>query len=718
MPTVPRYDNFQTTPGTLPQPHMDAPQVPDVAGQQIGQIAQASNQASAAMYDIAQQAAQVRVNAALNQVRQSAQTLAYDPNQGYLNLKGDAALSRPDGQPLPQEYGSKLDDQVQQISQGLGDDYQRKLFMQQAAQVRTQFVGDVQRHMLGEYRNFAASTNAGTVGLAADDAEKNWSNPDRIRQGVAQARAAVFSQGQLDGKSAAQIQLEQEQTASRIHEVVVQSALKSGQLSYANAYLDANKDELTPEAGLQLLGMVTTARNSQMAQLATTSASQYFQGQTQPTDFDLLVSVVKGIESGGRGDANADGTPVTSPKGAKYAMQVMPATAKNPGFGIQPAQNDTPAEYNRVGTQLLAALVKKYSFNSAQVMAAYNAGTGAVDQAIAAAKKGGNPTAWLDNLPDETKAYVKNGVAKLSSGGNIQFPTESEFVQRATAALGSNPTPEQLTLTQTQAQRQYELLLKSRNEQGDNALRLVQQGLVANGGDFNALDPQLKADLARYNPAGYTQAKSFAGSISNPDKVETDWPTYLSLSNNPQSLAKLTDAQFMQLRTKLSDADFKHFANERAQQLNPTPNKSFASLDTNAVNTALNNRLLSIGINPSPSPGKSLKDAERVATIQKFVRDQLYTVQAQTGQKLTPEQVTQQIDGMFAKNVTFRSTFLGAPVGSPTQTPMLSLQAGDLPGSTVDALKAEWAQKKGITNPTNDQLMRLYWLKRSMGEKL
>ena len=717
MPTVPRYDNFTTTSETLPQPRMESPQMPDVAGQQIGQIAQASDRAGAAALDIYQQASQVRVNAALNQARQSAQTLSYDPSQGYLNLKGEAALNRPDGQPLPDEYGSKLSDQVQQISQGLGDDYQRKMFAQQVAPLQAQFSGDVQRHMLTEQRNFTASTNAGTIGLAADDAERNWSNPDRIRQNVGQIKAAVYSQGTLDGKSAAQIQLDQEAAVSRVHEVVVQSALKSGQLSYANAYMDANKDAMTPEATLQLSGMVTTAMNSQMANLATTAASQHFQGRMQPTEFDRLASVVKGIESGNHGDTNPDGTPVTSPKGAKYAMQVMPATAKNPGFGIQPAQSDTPAEYNRVGSQLLAALVKKYG-NAAQAMAAYNAGTGAVDQAIATAKKSGNPTDWLNNLPGETQTYVKNGAAKLSAGGNVQLPTESEFVQQAVSALGSNPTPEQLSLTQQKAQQQYSLLLKSRNEQGDNALRTAQQALISNGGDFSSLDPQTKADLARYNPAAYNQAKSFGDAIGKPDKVETDWPTYLALSNNPKSLAKLTDAQFMQLRTKLSDADFKHFADERAQQLNPAPSKSYTSLDTSAVNSALSNRLLSIGINPSPSPGKSLNDAERVATIQKFVRDQLYTVQMQTGQKLTPEQITQQIDGMFAKNVAFRSTFLGHAYGSPTQTPMLSLQVGDLPGSTVDALKSEWAQKKGITNPSNDQLMRLYWLKRSMGEKL
>ena len=44
----------------------------------------------------------------------------------------------------------------------------------------------------------------------------------------------------------------------------------------------------------------------------------------------LLQKAVMQVESGGDPDA-------VSPKGALGRMQVMPATASNPGFGIKPA---------------------------------------------------------------------------------------------------------------------------------------------------------------------------------------------------------------------------------------------------------------------------------------------------------------------------------------------------------------------------------------------
>jgi hypothetical protein len=95
-------------------------------------------------------------------------------------------------------------------------------------------------------------------------------------------------------------------------------------------------------------------------------------------------------------------------------MQVMPATARKPGFGIRPAANDSPEEYNRVGTELLGKLTEKYGGDPAKAWAAYNAGSRRVDHALAlAARKGTN---WLDHMPAETQAYVKENVTALGTG--------------------------------------------------------------------------------------------------------------------------------------------------------------------------------------------------------------------------------------------------------------------------------------------------------------
>lgn len=113
-------------------------------------------------------------------------------------------------------------------------------------------------------------------------------------------------------------------------------------------------------------------------------------------------------ESRGR-DFRPDGRPVTSSAGARYAMQVMPGTGGDPGFGVRPASNpNDPAEVNRVGRDYLGAMLKRYDLDPAKAWAAYNGGPGRVDRALS---KGDS---WLSQMPGETRAYVANNLAALN----------------------------------------------------------------------------------------------------------------------------------------------------------------------------------------------------------------------------------------------------------------------------------------------------------------
>lgn len=109
--------------------------------------------------------------------------------------------------------------------------------------------------------------------------------------------------------------------------------------------------------------------------------------------FDRLVNITIQSESGGNPNA-------VSPRGARGLMQVMPGTARDPGFGIRPSDG-TPEDDIRVGKQYLATMRGRYSGDLAKMWAAYNAGPGRVDAAI---QRHGN--AWLRAMPKETRDYV------------------------------------------------------------------------------------------------------------------------------------------------------------------------------------------------------------------------------------------------------------------------------------------------------------------------
>jgi hypothetical protein len=125
------------------------------------------------------------------------------------------------------------------------------------------------------------------------------------------------------------------------------------------------------------------------------------------------------IESGNR--PFAVGPEVSGQGSAKSAMQVMDATATDPGFGVKPAQlNGDPvhdeAERVRVGTEYFNAMKDKYK-NDTLASMAQNWGPGNVDKWLANG-------ADISKIPQETKDYIAK--AHLTSAtDNIVKPSQS-----------------------------------------------------------------------------------------------------------------------------------------------------------------------------------------------------------------------------------------------------------------------------------------------------
>lgn len=87
--------------------------------------------------------------------------------------------------------------------------------------------------------------------------------------------------------------------------------------------------------------------------------------------------------------------------------QVMPATARDPGFGIKPWDGNSHDDLARVGRNYRQAMQGKYDGDLARMWAAYNAGPGRVDRLI-----GQYGDKWLSHAPSETRAYVRNNLRK------------------------------------------------------------------------------------------------------------------------------------------------------------------------------------------------------------------------------------------------------------------------------------------------------------------
>jgi hypothetical protein len=120
-----------------------------------------------------------------------------------------------------------------------------------------------------------------------------------------------------------------------------------------------------------------------------------------------LINKIMMKESGGR-RFDKDGNLLTSPKGAQGEMQVMPGTARDPGYGIRPARAGDADDLARVGREYFNIMLDKYKDPKLAAIA-YNWGPGNTDKWLMA---GADPS----KLPRETQKYS----ADMAAGGEVR----------------------------------------------------------------------------------------------------------------------------------------------------------------------------------------------------------------------------------------------------------------------------------------------------------
>jgi soluble lytic murein transglycosylase len=170
----------------------------------------------------------------------------------------------------------------------------------------------------------------------------------------------------------------------------------------------------TPNYDTPNYGTVSTATTQAVATPQIKSYVTPNVAPNQGTTYDRMLQA----ESGNR-DYDAQGRPITSPKGAMFASQVMPATAAAPGYGVKPAQAQTPEEYNRVGREYFQAMLNKFGGNEQAAIAAYNAGPGKVQQNIGQ----NNGQMNVAQLPKETQGFLGKVQTGLGNVVNNMIPS-------------------------------------------------------------------------------------------------------------------------------------------------------------------------------------------------------------------------------------------------------------------------------------------------------
>lgn len=699
MARVPTYDSFQVEANTLPQVRLNAPQMPDTAGQQAMQMGAAMQQAGgklgAIALDMQQEINQTRLDDAANKAKEAMLRLTFDKDTGYTMLKGNNALERPDGVSLDQEYGDQLQKELDNISSSLGNDAQRQAFQKLASGMATSFRGDVLKHATQEYVTYSLSVADGVQATAMREIMLNYNNPEAVDKAVLRIRGQTYRQAQLTGKSAEWQEAQNRKLTSEAHKLVVKTAMEKGDLKYAEGYMKKYQDQLDGDDYLTLQGTFMKERDIQGGTALGAAIAQNLTAQSG--DANGVFSYLLRQESGNR-QFDKSGKVVTSSAGALGAAQIMPGTgpeaAKLAGLPWDANRLKTDYNYNvALGRAYFNEQYRTFG-NVPMALAAYNAGPGAVRNAIKKAGAGGN---WLAYMPEETRKYVPSIMSNYAAGARrANRPTAAQLEQ----SIAANPTlaanPNMAQYARKEAERQMKIMEDTAKQQGEEAEAQAIQLLIDNGGRYSDLPLSVREAIPADKVSG---VMNVAERVAKGDNVTNDW-LYNHLTAHPEELAAMTDAQFVALRKELNESDFKHFSKQRAEQQGKGSGEQGANkVNTSALNTVVNQWLQMQQVDPTPKDGS--KDAAQVAGLRRFVLERVAMHQMSTGKQLDEVALTQFVHEMLSERRTVSRMF------STPSVPLGLIKASEIDGDTRAHIKAA-LYRRGNTDPTDEEILNVY----------
>jgi hypothetical protein len=377
--------------------------------------------------------------------------------QNYLQQQGKDAV---DGFPA---YQDQLEQIRQQQRDQLANPQQQRMFDDLSRRTIAFNVDGAARHATQQNQVYQDKTSEGMVTAAGALAVQHYNDPIGFNVGLQSGINEIMTHSQFRGQpveyAAQQVrQFTSNTYTSRLTEMANTDPVGAYDLfKNGESYVDQNgqhhvdiQSQIDPAQLPSLEGHLLAGAKNQYASVLSHGA---IYGGAVPNPATLypaidgtppLTNAVLSLESNGK-DVGPDGKLLTSPVGAQGSMQVMPTTQTNPGYGVTPAKDNSPAELARVGRDYLGAMTAKYQ-DPALTLAAYNAGPGMVDDWLAGTNKTGkNPN--LVQLPDprtgaissadfaakipfsETRAYVGKGLSMTQQPGDkpTALPTTAEL---------------------------------------------------------------------------------------------------------------------------------------------------------------------------------------------------------------------------------------------------------------------------------------------------
>lgn len=185
---------------------------------------------------------QVAVFNAENQLAEWENKRLYDPQQGALGIKGQAALA------LPEQVGGEFQDLAGKVADGLTTPRQKEAFARVSLQRQRNLDLTLRRHTYQEMQTFEGNVLQATVENARNEAIQNATDPRRVGMALDRAVTAIKASGPRLGLPPEQVQEQVDAATSATHVGVIGQLLATDQTKTASIYFDETKSQIKGEA--------------------------------------------------------------------------------------------------------------------------------------------------------------------------------------------------------------------------------------------------------------------------------------------------------------------------------------------------------------------------------------------------------------------------------------------------------------------------------------
>lgn len=202
----------------------------------------------------------------INQARALQSELAMNEKDGFLNVKGKAAIEPDeDGKTLSQRYMGKFSEEKAKLTAGMNENQLIK-FNQKSQLLDLDLKNSLLKHQINESDRYAEDVFKGTLVNEQNIVGRDYNNPTAFRVGTDRVMQAINAYADRKGlPDEMRNSMISEQT-SKLHSSVLSGALAKQDIGFADRYLKTVKDTLTPDDALKFTHMITTERNRLEAQ--------------------------------------------------------------------------------------------------------------------------------------------------------------------------------------------------------------------------------------------------------------------------------------------------------------------------------------------------------------------------------------------------------------------------------------------------------------------